>query len=55
MRSAICTPSIKSDMDLDHYERETSFEPSLPVPADVAAEHVKIGQADALVFIYPVW
>lgn len=46
---------FKSDMDLEQYNRETSFEPSLPVPADVAAEQMKIAEADALVFVYPVW
>jgi len=46
---------FQSDMDLDQYERETSYDPSLPVPADVAAEQKKIGEADALVFVYPVW
>lgn len=46
---------FKSDMDLDQYDRETSFESSLPVPADVAAEQKKIDEADALVFVYPVW
>jgi len=46
---------FQSDMDLDHYERETSYDPSLPVPPDVAAEQKKIAEADALVFIYPVW
>jgi NAD(P)H dehydrogenase (quinone) len=46
---------FKSDMDLDQYERETSLEPSLPVPADVALEQKKIDEADALVFVYPVW
>ena len=47
--------NFQSDMDLEQYNRETSFEPSLPVPLDVAAEQAKIAQADALVFIYPVW
>jgi NAD(P)H dehydrogenase (quinone) len=46
---------FKSDMDVDQYDRETSLEPSLPVPADVAAEQKKIDGADALVFVYPVW
>lgn len=49
------TMDFKSDMDLDHYERETSYEPSLPVPADVALEQKKIGQAAALAFVYPIW
>jgi len=44
-----------SDMDLAQYERETGPDPTLPVPADVEAEHGKIANADALVFVYPVW
>ncbi|MBI5029762.1 MAG: NAD(P)H-dependent oxidoreductase [Chloroflexi bacterium] len=47
--------NFQSDMDLEQYNRETSFEPSLPVPDDVATEQAKIAQANALVFIYPVW
>jgi NAD(P)H dehydrogenase (quinone) len=46
---------FQSDMDLDQYRRETSPDPILPVPADVAAEQMKIKDADALAFIYPVW
>ena len=47
--------SFQTDMDLAQYERETRFDPSLPVPADVELEQRKIDQADALAFIYPVW
>ena len=47
--------NFQSDMNLEQYSRETSFEPTLPVPDDVAAEQAKIAQAEALVFIYPVW
>ena len=46
---------FQTDMDLAQYERETSFDPSLPVPADVELEQKKINQADALAFVYPVW
>jgi NAD(P)H dehydrogenase (quinone) len=46
---------FQTDMDLAQYERETSFDPSLPVPADVELEQRKINQADGLAFIYPVW
>ena len=46
---------FQTDMDLTQYNRETSFNPALPVPPDVLEEQKKIGQADALVFIYPVW
>jgi NAD(P)H dehydrogenase (quinone) len=42
-------------MDLAQYERETSFAPSLPVPADVEVEQGKIDHADALAFVYTVW
>jgi NAD(P)H dehydrogenase (quinone) len=46
---------FQTDMDLAQYERETSFDPSLPVPADVELEQRRIDQADALTFVYPVW
>jgi NAD(P)H dehydrogenase (quinone) len=46
---------FKTDMDLEQYDRETSLEPCLPVPADVSVEQKKIDSADALVFVYPVW
>jgi NAD(P)H dehydrogenase (quinone) len=46
---------FEPDMDLDQYERETGGDPDAAVPDDVAAEQDKIGRADALVFIYPVW
>ena len=40
---------------LEQYNRETSFNPSLPVPADIELEQKKINRAEGLVFIYPVW
>jgi NAD(P)H dehydrogenase (quinone) len=46
---------FQCDMDLAQYDRETSFDPALPVPPDVELEQQKINRADALVFIYPVW
>ncbi len=46
---------FQTDMDLAQYERETSYDPSLPAPADVEAEQAKIERADALAFVYPVW
>ena len=46
---------FQCDMDLQQYNRETSFNPSLPVPPDVELEQQRINRADALVFIYPVW
>jgi NAD(P)H dehydrogenase (quinone) len=42
-------------LSLDEYRRESSYRADLPVPADVAAEHVKLNAADVWVFIYPVW
>lgn len=47
--------NFQTDMDLEQYGRETSFDPALPVPPDVFEEQKKINRADALVFIYPVW
>jgi NAD(P)H dehydrogenase (quinone) len=46
---------FQTDMDPAQYERETSFDGSLPVPADIAAEQEKLKRADGLVLIYPVW
>jgi NAD(P)H dehydrogenase (quinone) len=47
--------NFRTDMDLEQYNRETSFNPELAVPPDVLDEQKKINRADALVFIYPVW
>jgi NAD(P)H dehydrogenase (quinone) len=47
--------SFQSEMDEEQYSRETSGMSHLPVPRDVQAEHVKIGRAGGLAFIYPVW
>ncbi|GHV69082.1 flavodoxin family protein [Spirochaetia bacterium] len=47
--------NFKTDMSDDEYHREAFYRRDLPVPADVAAEQEKIGQCDALVFIYPVF
>jgi NAD(P)H dehydrogenase (quinone) len=44
-----------TDMDADQYEREVGLDPEAPVPADVRLEQEKIGRANALAFIYPVW
>jgi NAD(P)H dehydrogenase (quinone) len=46
---------FQTDMDLAHYERETSFDATLLVPADVAAEQDKLARAGGLVLIYPLW
>jgi len=44
-----------SGMDAAEYAREVSGRPDAPLPTDVLAEHEKVGRADALAFIYPVW
>ena len=44
-----------TDMDLDQYNRESSLDVNTPVPEDVQKEQKKIDDADALVFVYPVW
>jgi NAD(P)H dehydrogenase (quinone) len=43
--------------DLDHiqYTREMGHDPDAPVPSDVEREQEKIGRADGIAFIYPVW
>jgi len=46
---------FQTDMDLAQYERETGFDPDVPVPEDVGLEQAKIDRADALAFVYPVW
>jgi len=46
---------FKSDMNIEQYERETSFNPIAPVPEDIAIEQKKVQQSDVLVFVYPIW
>ena len=46
---------FKADMDLEHYLRETGGDPDAPVPDDVRAEQEKLGRADALVLVFPLW
>ncbi len=46
---------FRSEMDEVHYDREVGLDPDRPVPEDVRREQEKIGRADALAFIYPVW
>lgn len=46
---------FRSDMDLEQYERETGLDPDAPVPGDVRAEQEKIGRADALALVFPLW
>ncbi len=47
--------NFESEMDLEQYHREVGLDPDAPIPDDVRAEQEKIGRADALAFIYPVW
>jgi NAD(P)H dehydrogenase (quinone) len=47
--------NFQSEMDAEQYRREVSWEPDAPVPDDVRSEQEKVGRADALVLIYPVW
>jgi len=46
---------FQSEMDEMQYFRETSGNPNLPVPADVAIEQTKVSRAGGLAFVYPVW
>jgi NAD(P)H dehydrogenase (quinone) len=42
-------------MSLPEYQRESSCDATLPIPADVAAEQAKLDAADVWAFVYPVW
>ena len=44
-----------SDMTEQEYEREGFANIQLPIPKDVIEEHKKIGKADCIIFLYPVW
>ena len=44
-----------SDMTEQEYEREGFANIQLPIPKDVIEEHKKIGEADCIIFLYPVW
>ena len=46
---------FRSEMDEAQYLRETSGDPDLPVPPDVAAEQAKIDRAGGLAFVFPLW
>jgi NAD(P)H dehydrogenase (quinone) len=46
---------FESEMDVEQYRREVGLDPSVSVPDDVRVEQEKIGRAEALAFIYPVW
>ena len=42
--------NFRTDMDLEHYTRESSLDTGGPIPEDVKAEQAKIARADALAF-----
>ncbi len=44
-----------SEMDCVQYVREVGGDPQVPLPHDVKEQHQKLAQANAVVFIYPVW
>ncbi len=44
-----------SEMDEPQYRREVGMDPDAAVPPDVAAEQEKVGRAEGLAFVYPVW
>jgi len=46
---------FSSELSSAEYHREIHQDARIPVPPDVMAEHEKIGRADALAFIYPLW
>lgn len=46
---------FQCEMDEAQYLRETGLDPEAPVPDDVREEQRKLGRADALVFIFPLW
>jgi len=47
--------NFQSDMSAEEYEREGFAKTTLPISADVLAEHEKIEKADCIIFLYPVW
>lgn len=47
--------AFQSEMDESEYLRETSGNPDLPIPPDVAAEQERLNRARGLVLIYPLW
>jgi NAD(P)H dehydrogenase (quinone) len=46
---------FQAEMDTAQYVREVEITPEAPLPDDVLAEQMKVNNADALAFIYPVW
>ena len=52
------TMDFRSDMTLSEYQRETNVRRDRarsPLPDDVAEEHARIGRADGVAFVFPVW
>jgi NAD(P)H dehydrogenase (quinone) len=47
--------NFESDMDSNQYMRESSLNTDTPLPEEVQREQKKVDDADALVFVYPVW
>ena len=47
--------NFKTDMSEDEYLREAHYRRELPIPEDVRAEHEKINDSQAIVFIYPLF
>ncbi len=47
--------NFQTDMSEEEYEREGFANLDLPIPDDVKKEHLKIEEADCIVFLYPVW
>lgn len=47
--------NFRPELSQEEYLREISQDAGSPLPGDVMAEHEKIGRADALAFIYPLW
>ena len=47
--------NFRTDMGESEYRREAFYNPDLPVPPDVLAEHAKINSSDAVAFIYPLF
>ena len=46
--------NFQTDMDEAEYEREGFSKTELPISKDVKIEHIKIENADCLIFLYPV-
>ncbi|PUV25396.1 NAD(P)H-dependent oxidoreductase [Sphingobacterium athyrii] len=47
--------NFQSNMTAEEYLREGLSQTLLPISKDVLEEHRKIGNADCIIFLYPVW